>query len=362
MSQKTLNVETVGEAFLQLLAARGVEYLFANAGTDFAPIIEAYARAGATGAAVPKPVTVPHENVAVGAAMGHALISGRAQAVMVHVNVGVANALCGLFNASRGGVPMLFLSGRTPITEAGHQGSRNVHIHWTQEMFDQAGLVREATKWDYELRTGLQVETVVDRALRIAHSEPKGPTYISLPREVLLEKLDGLAVSDPPRVARTTPPAPDEAAMDALAAMIATAELPLIITSNLGMNPAAVPILEELAERFAIPVVQHVAGAMSLGTQHAMHMGYDPKALLEQADVVLCIDTITPWLPVYCRPRVDAKVVQMGSEPLHLDLPIHGYPADLAIRTRPPWSPRAAPGPLPASTGDPGGSAPTRSS
>ena len=64
-----------------------------------------------------------------------------------------------------------------------------------------------------------------------------------------------------------------------------------------------------------------------------MHMGYDPKAMLEVADLVICIDTITPWLPVYAQPRPEATVVQMNADPLHVDLPIHGFPSDLAITT-----------------------------
>src|SRR5258708_8189798 len=62
---KTIESGTVADAYLALLADRGIDYLFANAGTDFAPIIEAYAKAQAHGAKVPKPVTVPQENVAI---------------------------------------------------------------------------------------------------------------------------------------------------------------------------------------------------------------------------------------------------------------------------------------------------------
>ena len=84
---------------------------------------------------------------------------------MVHVSVGTANALCGVINAARENVPILFTAGRTPLTEEGLAGARDTYIHWAQEMFDQAGMLREFVKWDYELRNGAQVETVVDRAL-----------------------------------------------------------------------------------------------------------------------------------------------------------------------------------------------------
>ena len=134
---------------------------------------------------MPEPVVVPHENAAVGMAHGYYLVTGRPQAVMVHVNVGMANALMGLLNAARDNVPIFFTSGRTPLTESGRLGSRDLPIHWGQEMYDQAGMLREYVKWDYELRYGEQVETIVDRALAIAMGEPRGPVYLSLPREAL---------------------------------------------------------------------------------------------------------------------------------------------------------------------------------
>src|SRR5438034_262069 len=180
MSKKA-DIETTAEAYLELLAARGVEYFFGNAGTDFAPIIEAYARRGAHGQLLPRPITVPHEVPAVAMAHGYAMVTGRPQAVMVHVIVGTANALGGVINAARGGVPMLFTAGRNPITEAGFRGSRERQIHWAQESFDQGAIVREFVKWDYELRNFAQLETVVDRAPRrrpLPHPRelPPGPS------------------------------------------------------------------------------------------------------------------------------------------------------------------------------------------
>ena len=137
---------TVAEAFLAALAERGVEWVFGNAGTDFAPVIEALAANADGPLAMPRTAEILHETVATSMAHGYWMMTGRPQCVMVHVNVGVANSLMGLMNASRGRVPMLFASGRTPITEQGRLGSRNAPIHWGQEMFDQGGLVREFVK------------------------------------------------------------------------------------------------------------------------------------------------------------------------------------------------------------------------
>src|ERR1700676_5641908 len=199
MARKQLKVDSVAESYLALLAERGVEYLFANAGTDFAPIVEAYAKAAHTGLAAPKPLVATHENLAMSMAHGYAIASGKVPAVMVHVSVGTANAICGVFNAAREYVPILFTAGRSPLTEEGLLGARDTYIHWAQEMFDQAGMLREIVKWDYELRNGTQLETVIDRALSLATSPPEGPVYLSLPREVLAEPLPGFAYESPSR-------------------------------------------------------------------------------------------------------------------------------------------------------------------
>src|SRR3954471_6987576 len=184
--------ETAADAWLGLLAARGIEYLFANGGTDFAPVVEAYAKGQKLGWKLPQVVIVPHENMGVAMAHGYTMITGKPQAMMVHVGVGTANAMNGNINASRMNVPILFSAGRTPLTESGAlAGARNNYIHWAQEHFDQGGMLREFVKWDYELRHAEQAQTVLDRALAIAKSEPQGPVYVTLPREILASSFAG---------------------------------------------------------------------------------------------------------------------------------------------------------------------------
>src|SRR5262249_62028248 len=96
-------------------------------------------------------------------------------------------------------VPIRLTAGRSPLTESGLPGARDVYIHWAQEMFDQAGMVREIVKWEYELRNGDQLETVIDRALAVATTQPQGPVYLSLPREVLAAPLPGFSYDSPAR-------------------------------------------------------------------------------------------------------------------------------------------------------------------
>src|SRR5438309_5434087 len=200
---KTVPVESTAEAYIELLAARGVDYFFGNGGTDFGPIVDAYSKRLNLELPVPKPVTVPHEITAMAMAHGYAMVTRKPQVVMVHTIPGTANATGGLINARASNVPMLFSAGRTPLTESGMKGSRNGGIHWAQESRDQGSMVREWVKWDYELRSGVDLEGVVDRALALAGSEPQGPVYLTLPREVIAEARAGFTYATAPRM---TPP------------------------------------------------------------------------------------------------------------------------------------------------------------
>ncbi len=331
MARKEIAASSVAEAYLALLAERGVEYLFANAGTDFAPIVEAYAKAAHSGLPAPKPLIATHENVAISMAHGYAIASGKVPAVMVHVSVGTANALCGVFNAAREYVPILFTAGRSPLTEEGVFGARDTYIHWAQEMFDQAGMLREIVKWDYELRNGTQLETVIDRALSLATSAPQGPVYLSLPREVLAEKLGGFSYDSPSRRVAVSSPGADDAALEEAATILATAKRPVIITASTGRDPGAVTTLGDFAHRFAIPVVEHRQRHLSLSSEHPCHLGYDPNPFVKEADAILVLEMDVPWVPSRVQPPADCRVIHLGADPLFARYPIRGFPCDVAI-------------------------------
>ena len=332
MTRGDASGETVAGRLLARLG-RHVDYIFANTGTDFPPIIEALARAEASGATLPTAIAVPHENVAVGMAYGHTMVSGRPQAVMVHVNVGTANAVCGLINASRARVPMLLAAGRSPYHETGAHGARNRTIQWAQEMFDQVGLVREAVKWDYELSRGEHVEAVIDRAIAVALSEPMGPVYLTMPREVLAEPGDAAAA--PPAAAPAMPPGPNPQAIDEAAAILADAQRPLIVTGNAGRSAAGFDALARLAGRHAIPVVSFFARSLCIASDHPMNLGYEPGPMLAEADAVLVVECDVPWIPSLQGPPAGCRVIHLGVDPLFSRYPVRSFPCNLAIDAAP---------------------------
>jgi len=331
----TIPIDNVAQAYLELLRDRGVKYFFGNAGTDFAPLIDAFARFAAEGKEFPKPILVPHEFAAVSMAHGFAMVTGEPQVVMVHVNVGTSNGLTGVMNASRANIPLIFTAGRTPITEGEIKGGRNLHIHWAQESFDQASMLREYVKWDYELRNFAQVEKVVDRALNIAMSEPKGPVYLSLPREILAEEHREFTYTLVNHKLYAKP-GPEPQAIRQAAELLQDAKHPLVITSMVGKNPAAVGELVKLCESFAIPVTIALSNLyMNFPTEHPLHLGFDPMKNLGEADVILIIECDVPWFPIKTKPKVGAKVIQMGIDPFFSRYPIRTFPMDVPISSDP---------------------------
>jgi acetolactate synthase I/II/III large subunit len=321
---------TAGGAIFTRLKALGVDYVFANSGTDFPPIIEGLAEAAAKGIDLPRALVIPHEHAAMGMAHGYALMTGRAQAVMLHTNVGLSNGATGAINAACEHIPLIMMSGRTPVTEAGRFGARTVPIGWGQEMRDQTALVREACKWDYELKFPEQILDALDRATALAHSTPKGPVYLSLPREVLCETIDGAGLDAPARM-RPVAAAPDPADVETAARWLAAAERPLVIAQRGAGDAVSFAAFAAWAERWGVAVCSWWATHLAISTEHPCHVGPDPGPWLAEADVVVVLDCLAPWQPDRHRLNPEARVVHLGPDPLFSRFPIRNFRADLAL-------------------------------
>ncbi len=331
---KQVAVESTAEAYIELLAARGVDYFFGNGGTDFGPIVNAYAKRLDQELPVPKPVTVPHEITAMAMAAGYAMVTRKPQVVMVHTIPGTANATGGLINARSNNVPMLFSAGRTPLTESGMKGSRNGGIHWAQESRDQGSMVREWVKWDYELRHGVDLEGVVDRALAITQSEPQGPVYLSLPREVLAEEIETFEYSERPRMQPNLSMANPDSIRE-VAKLLAKAKNPIAVTAALGRDPLAVPQLVKLAEMLNMPVFSG-GTYMNFPVTHKLHQGGMAGAALGEADVVLVFEQDVPWMPsMTSGPNENATVVGIGVDPLFTNFPLRSFPVHVSLAGAP---------------------------
>ena len=328
---RTVPVGSGAEAFLAQAQTLGcVRYLFANTGTDHGPLIEALAKAAKEDPRDIQPIVVPHELAAVSMAHGYYNVTQYPQMVLVHTLPGTANALGGLINANSSNVPLFLLAGRTPITEGELRGGKSQNIHWRQESRDQGGIVREFVKWDYELRTNQNLPAVVARAYKIAMSEPRGPVYLTLPREWLCEVMESTQVISEPLVPASKAQA-DPAVLEQVAELLLAAERPLIVTKYLGRNPEAVAHLVALAEALSIPVVQNL-NYVNFPTDNPLYVGNQTLKYAKDADVLFFMDIDVPWEP----PRRDAirsdvKIIHLERDPLFTGIPGWGFPADLPV-------------------------------
>ena len=174
--ESSISVDSGAEAFVEMLNANDVQYLFLNSGTDTFPIQEATAKFVAQGKTVPKAILCPDEATAIAASHGYFMVSRKPQVTLVHVDAGTLQLGGGLHNAQRGRAGMVLCAGRAPLTFEGEMaGSRSLSIHWIQEQIDQAGAVRNFTKWDYELRRTENIQHVVKGQFSLPLRNPPVP-------------------------------------------------------------------------------------------------------------------------------------------------------------------------------------------
>lgn len=323
---------TASSALLDALQDLGVEYIFANFGSDHPAIVEGIAAARAAGQPIPKIVTCPNEMVGMSAAHGFAAATGRAQAVLVHVECGTQALAGAVHNAAKGRVPIFIFAGASPLTQEGElKGSRNEFIQWIQDVHDQRGIVRGYMRYEGEVRAAPAIRQLVARAFQFALSDPKGPVYLTGAREIMEAPVPAERI-----VPRNWKPIslgaipPDGVAE--LSGALVNARAPLVVTSFVGRNPLAVKELVQLCERLGVGVLESVPNYVNFPHGNVLYQGNqwnEPRqnAALAEADVVVVIDSDVPWIPTSSAPNPEAAIYQIDVDPLKIQMPLWYIPA-----------------------------------
>jgi acetolactate synthase-1/2/3 large subunit len=325
---------TASHDLLQGLVDLGIEYLFCNLGTDHAPLIEEMAHWREQGRAFPKLILCPHENTAVHMAGGYAVATGRGQAVLVHVDAGTANAAMGLHNLCRTRTPVLLIAGRAPMsTFDSATGGRDTYVHFIQEPFDQASVVRPYVKWEYNLAWPSMAHEVISRAGAVMQSDPTGPVYLTLPREVLAAPVDAQSIgayghqNHLPVKAQGA----DANAIAQIAAKLMGSENPMLVTAYAGRNHAAPALIEKLAMLCGMRVCEFNSIYLNIRRNSPFFAGYNPAAFTEQADFGLMVDVDVPWIPKTTRVNPNAYWAQLDVDAIKRDIPMWGFPLNARI-------------------------------
>jgi acetolactate synthase I/II/III large subunit len=334
-TQPAPDLKTTAEHLLYLLAAHGIEYLFLNPGTDSAPLQEAYYSLQKAGLPAPTVLISTFESVSLAAAHAYWKLSGRPQAVFVHVDAGTQNLGAMVHNVMRDRAGVVVIAGKTPYGEkADRSGGRSSAIHWQQDVPDQAGVVRGYAKWAQEIVRPQMLDRAVGRAVQVAASAPAGLSYLTVSRDVLM---------DPPRLAESRVfgypvpalPAPDPAMVTRIAGALAKATAPVLVTSRLGRTAAGFAATERLADLAGLPVTGRLEGGpLNLSTQHPMNVRdrAEAAAAISAADVILVVDSDVPWLPSTVTISPNAQVFHVDVDPVKASMPLWAYPVDIAIQ------------------------------
>jgi acetolactate synthase-1/2/3 large subunit len=299
--------DTAAEALLALFLALGSDKSFVNPGTDVFPLQEAWASRRERGVPSPEPVMCTHEFTAVSAAHGYYLLTGRPQAVFVHVDAGTLNAGGAVSNAHGDQAGLVLCAGRAPYTSQGEcSGGKDVYIQWGQERLDQAGIVREYVKWHYELTLSENLGSVAARAFQLAGTPPAGPVYLTYAREVMMKPAPSIRFPGPRDLTPGRPLAPDPDAVREAATMLLSAQRPLIVAGGNGRNPASVAEVAALAEALGAELGDTYECTSAPGS-HPLHVGPDLDQAIARADAILFIDTKVPYVPCLVRPAPHAS-------------------------------------------------------
>ncbi len=312
-------------AFLEILAAHGVQNIFGNPGTTELPLNDAL-----VGDDRFDYILGLQEIPAMAMADGFAMASGTLGVVNLHISCGLGNAMGMLYNAYREGTPLL--------VTAGQQDRRLMFeepILWG-EMVDVA---RPWTKWAAEVQRVEDLPAALRRAIQTALTPPTGPVFLSLPVDVQTELTAGLDLS-PPKLPDVRVRPPVDALREA-ASLLAQSSNPAILAGSRVTERDAVTELVRVAELLGAPVMHESAtthGRLAFPTDHPLSAAGLPlwspevRERLAPHDVVLVVgmDLLRQYIhhePARAIPE-SVKLVQFDEDPWQLG---KNYPLEVGV-------------------------------
>jgi acetolactate synthase-1/2/3 large subunit len=313
------------EALLKALRGMGVERIFASPGSDWAPLWEALA---ADSFWSEKYLSSRHEETAIGMALGYAKATGKLPAVMVHTTVGALHTSMIARAALHERIPLVILAGE--VIGFAEPPSPKVGRQWLRLLTDLGGparLMEPCVKWSFALNLPTLLASTVQRACQLAASAPRGPVFVSVPTEYLIQEM----AVEPPPAALPGLPAVGEATLRQMQEMLSSSKSTVIVTEEAGRDPAAVEALVALAEALDAPVYEAWQPSYAnFPRSHRLYGGVlvdDLPPAFKDADTVLLVESVLPWHPPGS--VTDKKVLVLGEDPLHPRLPHWGFRADV---------------------------------
>ena len=304
-----------GDAILEALRKLDVDYIISSPGSEWPSVWEALARQKINEEPGPTYINCWHETLAVAMAQGYTRMTGRMQAVLLHAGVGVLQGSMGIHGAFQGEIPMLVASGES--TTYGEADGFDPGPQWLRNLSIVGGpnsLVNSITKWSSRVTSAEVLYETVSRAGEMAQRTPKGPTFLNIPMEVMMEEWTPPAgLKNKPKAPKTQP---ESSAIERVAGLIAQSKNPVIVADSSGRSAEGFHALVDLAETLSIPVFESEGPSYgNFPKSHPLHNGYDLKPRLGEFDLFLVVGNRAPWYPPSAGPA-NATVVIIDENPL----------------------------------------------
>jgi acetolactate synthase-1/2/3 large subunit len=319
-----------GEAIVEAFRKLGVEYILSSPGTEWAPVWEAMADQIHRRKDGPKLLDVWHETLAVDMAAGYTLATGRMQGVLLHAGSGLLQGAMGIHGAFVAGVPMVVISGESMTY--GEQPEFDPGAQWVNNLSIVGGtthLVDSIVKYASVAGSSYTLYESVIRAGELAQRQPTGPTYLSVSTETLMDAWT------PPANPRAVPPAPRMLTapedIEKVAAQIARAKRPVVLTEGAGQEVETYEALIALCDKFALPVVEK-PGALfaNFPKDHPLHQGTDIKPFWNDMDLAIVVRARVPWYPPSNRPP-KALIAMVDEAPHNMAMVYQSHQADMYL-------------------------------
>ena len=312
------------EALVRMLIAEGVEYIFGNPGTSETPMMDALQDFPQI-----RYIQALQEGTAVGMADGYARATGRPAFANIHIAGGLANGISALYNAHRGGTPV--------VLTAGNSDTRMLLSEPTLSG-DLVEMTRQYTKWSHEIHHPADVPGAVRRAFKEARTPPTGPVFLSFPWDTMDEQAEVDVIGGGPGYFRTRP---DRDALARASQLLSQAENPVIVIGDRIAQSGGVTEMTRVAEMLGARVFAASFSEVNFPTSHPLWSGLlntsSPvtRRLLAGADVVLAVgaNIFSSFLYVDV-PLLDpqSRLVHLDSAPREVE---KNYPTEVGILADP---------------------------
>jgi benzoylformate decarboxylase len=266
------------QALAQMLAAEGLEYIFGNPGTSETPfldVLQDYPQL--------RYVQALQEGTAVGMADGYARATGKPAFANIHIAGGLANGISGLYNAYRGGTPMVLTAGNS-----------DTRMYMADPVLsgDLVEMTSQYTKWSAEVLHASDLPVAIRRAFREAKTPPTGPVFLSFPWDTMDDAADVEIAPSSPGYFRIRP---DTEALAQASRLLAQAENPVIIVGDRVAQSGGVAQVTRLAEQLGARVYAASFSEVNFPTSHGLYAGMlnlnnpSTRQQLAGVDVVLAV-------------------------------------------------------------------------